>query len=212
MSDNYAKLVLRTYPYGSIRGFKNIPINLNKGEKEEAKYFKAQEEFKLNSLKAQSDTTENDTLKDDTLKVTFVLSKYAFTVKSDAILPNIEHVKALAKMEDEQLKFMDAAYRERDEFAQYPTVEVFEALIAEAVKMNNEDIGALDPDYTAVIKLHGSYTESHKKAIEYIIHSFVGNSYEKTATEIKVNSDDQELKAVLNDLSMSTYYDIQIVE
>ena len=57
MSDIYNKLVLRTYPFGSIRGFKNIPINLNKGEKEEAKYLKAQEDFKLNSLKAQSDTT-----------------------------------------------------------------------------------------------------------------------------------------------------------
>lgn len=211
MSD-YTKIVLRTYPYGSVRGFKNIPINFNKGEKEEAKYLKAQEDFKLISLKAQSDTSENDTLKDDTLKVTYLLDKYAFTVKSDAVLPNIEHIKALAQMEDDQLKFMDKTYREKDAFAQYPTVDMFEALIVEAAKMKTDEIGALDPDYTAVIKLHGSYTESHKKAIEYIVHSFVGNAYEKTESEIKVNSDDQELKAVLNDLSMSTYYDIQIVE
>lgn len=209
--NNYNKITIRLYPNGTVKGFYDCSIDFDDGTKAIEKYNKLCEKYKKLSLNAQSNTSENSSLSNDTLKITIFVGVYAFTLHSELVLPNIEYMKVLAQMDEEQLSTIQAHYVTITDMS-FPDIFLFEDYIREAFKLKNKDLGVLSPNYKIIIKLHNSYTKMHIAAIINIVKSFVGDNYKKENDVITIESEDMILRATMTDLAMSKYFDITIEE
>lgn len=203
--NDYRKITITTYPDGNVLRPEKSTFDFDDA-KAAAKYNKEAEKFKLMSIKAQSDTSENETLSDDTLKITFSVGDSAFTFISPAGFINVQYAKAIAKMTDDELNTLQDKFLKRGS-NDFPKMTEFQAMVNEVCGVES----LIDPEYTAHIKIHDSYTAEHKAAIRYIIGK-LADSVEDKSSELVVVSEDAELKNAITDLGMSTYFDIDIEE
>lgn len=205
-TNDYKKITFVTYPGGNVIHTTKYSYDFDKGEKEEEKYLKESEKFKIMSLKAQSDISENRTLSDDTLKITVEVAGYTYTFISAAGFINVKFAKLLASMSDAKLTELSEKFLNRGE-SDFPRLYAF-------MDMINEVAGpefAIPVAFKAHIRIHNSYTPEHVSAIKYIV-SHLNSEFEDNGNELVVASDDMELKNAITDLGMSTYFDIDIEE
>lgn len=147
----------------------------------------------------------------DANQITIICPSGEFTMTSDTYPPNIEHMRYFCDFDEDAMIVFKAFIETYDKI----DVKLFEDCVKMTVQCMKEDVGKLDNRFQANIKLHDYYTPSHVEAIRKIVSLI---AHEK---DIKVNasehrfeviSSDREVRALLMDLSVSMYCDIDFIE